>query len=113
MAPVLCQARLRDRYLPTLTPTFEKPGSDYHYCATVPHADLGAAMTRIVSKIHYGNFKLEVEDVHGHGRETVYAKVWMVLNAGLPPLDKLDLAATKANAPSAPVGRRAIPRPGK
>ena len=91
--------RLRDRYLPTLTSTFEKPGSDYRYRATVPHADLGAAMSRIVSDIRYDNFKSEVEDVQGHARESVYAKAWRVLDSGLPPLDELDLAAKKATAP--------------
>ena len=83
--------RLRDRYLPTLTEIVEKPGSDSRYRATVSHADLAAAMARIVGDIRYDNFKSEVESVQGHARESVYARVWGVLDAGLPPLDERDL----------------------
>lgn len=61
--------RLRDRYLPTLTPTLEKPGSDYRHRATASHADLGAAMAGIVNGICYDNSKSEVERVQGHARE--------------------------------------------
>ena len=48
-------------------------------------------MARIVGDIRYDNFKSEVESVQGHARESVYARVWGVLDAGLPPLDERDL----------------------
>jgi hypothetical protein len=83
--------RLRDRYLPTLTQTIEKAGSDYRYRATVSHADLAAATARIVGDIRYDNFKSEVESVQGHARESVYARVWGVLDSGLPPLNEREL----------------------
>jgi 8-oxo-dGTP pyrophosphatase MutT (NUDIX family) len=105
--------RLRDRYLPTLTPTFEKPGSDYRYRATVSHSDLGAAMAGIVSDIHYDNFKSEVDHVQGHARESVYEKVWRALDAGLPPLDELDLKTKKAAVPKVPDGRPTAPHADK
>ena len=44
-------------------------------------------MARIVADVGYDNFKSEVEKVEGRPREVVYAKVWSVLYAGLPPLD--------------------------
>ena len=79
--------RLRDRYLPDLSPTKVTPGNDYRYRASVTHEALAAAMGKIVADITYDNFKSEVERKQGHARETIYAKVWSVLNAGLPPLD--------------------------
>lgn len=105
--------RLRERYLPTLTPTYQKPGSDYLYRATVSHADFGAAMAKIVSEIQYDNFKSEVDRVQGHPRELVYTDVWSALNGGLPPLDDLDRAAKAATAPKAPGRRGTIPRADK
>lgn len=104
---------LRERYLPSLTPTFEKPGSDYRYRATVSHADLGKAMSKIVRDVCYDNFKSEVEVVQGHARESVYASVWGVLNAGLPPLDDLERSATTAPARRAPGRKRAVPKADK
>lgn len=80
--------RLREQYLPTLSATKETPNNDYRYRATVSHAELGSAMAKIVADVTYSNFKSEVEDVQGLAREQVYAKVWSVLNQGLPPLDK-------------------------
>ena len=85
--------RLRDRYLPGLTATEVTPDNDYAYRATVPHADLAEAMGRIVADITFDNFKAEVENVQGHPREVVYARVWSVLNSGLPPLDAATFSA--------------------
>lgn len=80
--------RLRESYLPELTPTRTTPDNDYRYRATVSHADLGAALARIVADITYDNFKSEVERTQGRSREVVYHDVWGVLHDGLPPLDK-------------------------
>lgn len=106
--------RLRDRYLPTLTETVERPGSDYLYRATVSHADLAAAMARIVGEIRYDNFKSEVEEVQGHARESVYARVWGVLATGLPPLDQREKEATgsgRGRPPRRSTGGHGLNRP--
>lgn len=79
---------LRARYLPGLSPTQRTPDRDYAYRATVSHAELGAAMARIVEDVTYGNFKAEVMRTQGCAREQVYAEVWSVLFDGLPPLDR-------------------------
>jgi 8-oxo-dGTP pyrophosphatase MutT (NUDIX family) len=105
--------RLRRQYLPTLSLTQETLGSDYRYRATVSHADLGAAMARIVGDIHYHNFKSEIDHVQGHARESVYAKVWSVLSVGLPPLDESDRAARAGGVSEAPGRRRTIPKADK
>ena len=90
--------RLRKRYLPALTATTLTPDNDYAYRATTEHEDLARAMGKIVADITYDNFKSEVDRAQGHPRELVYAKVWSVLNAGLPPLDAPSSAETIAEA---------------
>lgn len=79
--------RLRDRYLPGLSPTKATPDADYAYRATVTHHELAEAMTKIVADLSYDNFKSEVGRTQGHDRAHVYSEVWSVLNRGLPPLD--------------------------
>jgi len=79
--------RLRDRYLPGLSPTKTTPNNDYRYRVTVSHDELAGSMNKIVADITYDNFKSEVEHAQGLAREKVYAKVWSVLDSGLPPLD--------------------------
>lgn len=74
---------LRSRYLPSLSETIEGAGTDYRYRATVPRADLAEAMSRIVTDVTYSNFKSEVARRAGHGRESLYHRVWDVM-------DKLD-----------------------
>lgn len=85
--------RLRQQYLPGLSPTKTTPDNDYRYRATVSHQDLASAMSKIVTDITYSNFKSEVGRAQGHDRAHVYADVWSVLNNGLPTLDK---AATES-----------------
>jgi 8-oxo-dGTP pyrophosphatase MutT (NUDIX family) len=80
--------RLRQRYLPGLSPTKTSPDNDYRYRATVSHQELASAMGKIVADITYSNFKSEVGRAQGHDRAHVYSEVWSVLNRGLPPLDK-------------------------
>lgn len=109
--------RLRDRYLPGLTATQSTPRSDYAYRAKTTHAELAAAMAKIVADVTYDNFKSEVEAVQGYARESVYAEVWSVLHGGLPPLDRGDrFVATREPAapgdagPGARGARRRRPR---
>lgn len=80
--------RLRDRYLPGLSPTKMTPSNDYRYRATASHEEVASAMSKIVADVTYSNFKSEVERTQGHPREMVYAEVWSVLDRGLPPLDE-------------------------
>lgn len=79
--------RLRDRYLPNLSPTKTTPSNDYRYRATVDHVEFAGAMSKIVEDVTYSNFKSEVARAQGLPREKVYAEVWSVLNQGLPRLD--------------------------
>jgi len=71
--------RLRERYLPSLSPTIAGAGSDYRYRATVPHEKLALAMAAIVREIDYSNFKSEVSRVEGPQRAAVYHEVWDAL----------------------------------
>lgn len=93
---------LRERYLPSLSVTQVKPGTDYKYRATVSHQDLGNAMAKIVADVTYHNFKSQVEHTQGLPREKVYARVWSVLDEGLPPLDKVP--STTSVPPAAKYG---------
>ena len=70
---------LRNRYLPTLTPTVHIQGRDYPYRGFCPHADVAAAMVMIVQDIGYSNFKSQVEKEQGIDREELYSKVWGVM----------------------------------
>lgn len=71
--------RLREQYLPSLSPTIAGAGTDYRYRATVPHENLALAMAAIVRDIDYSNFKSEVAQREGPTREAVYHKVWDAL----------------------------------
>ena len=70
---------LRDRYLPSLSPTIAGAGTDYRYRATVSHEHLALAMAAIVRDIDYSNFKYEVARQQDRSREAVYHKVWDAL----------------------------------
>lgn len=70
---------LRDRYLPTLSPTQAKGGTDYPWRATTSHADFAAAMGKIALDIDYGNFKNEIAARQGKARASRYGKVWQAL----------------------------------
>lgn len=71
--------RLRERYLPELGLTQAKGGTDYRWRAMVAHADLAAAMGRIVADLHYPNFKSEVAARQGKARAHRYGEVWEAL----------------------------------
>ncbi len=70
---------LRDRYLPNLSATQAKGGTDYPWRATIPHAEFAAALGRIVMDLNYDNFKNEVAARQGKARAQRYGKVWSAL----------------------------------
>jgi hypothetical protein len=70
---------LRQQYMPSLSPTSSKGGTDYPYRATISHADFGAGMAKIGEGIKYSNFKSEVARKMGSRRSEVYHKVWDVM----------------------------------
>jgi hypothetical protein len=70
---------LRKNYMPRLSPTTEKAGSDYPYRATISHTDFAAGLAKIGQDIHYNNFKNEVAKKMGNQRSHVYHKVWQDL----------------------------------
>lgn len=71
--------QLRQKYLPTLSPTVVTPDADYRFRASVSHAALAAAMAKIVGDIGYDNFKDCVAKEQGWPRHDVYADVWEVM----------------------------------
>lgn len=71
--------RLRETYLPSLTPTVTGAGADYKYRATVQHVEFGQAVAKMIDDIDYSNFKNEVTRTQGHRRAKVYHGVWDVL----------------------------------
>lgn len=67
---------LRAQYMPELGPTVETPHNDYHFRASIAHADFARGLARLAEAIHYGNFKTAVGIAQGWGREHVYHDVW-------------------------------------
>ncbi|GLI34198.1 NUDIX domain-containing protein [Desulforhabdus amnigena] len=72
--------RLREAYMPTLSPTQHGGGTDYPYRATISHKDFAKGMKRVVEDLTYANFKSEVSKTLGQKRSQVYSKVWSVLH---------------------------------
>jgi hypothetical protein len=70
---------LRERYLPSLSATIAKAGTDYPWRATATHEATGEAMAALVRDLDYGNFKSEVAKLQGQVRATAYHQVWDVL----------------------------------
>lgn len=70
---------LRERYLPALSATQTKGGTDYSWRATVAHADFAAALGHIAMDLGYSNFKNEVAAQQGKSRASRYGKVWSAL----------------------------------
>lgn len=77
--------RLRDTYLPTLSATDDKSGSDYPFRAWAPREDVALAMAAAVRNIHYSNVKAETKRVLGADREGVMHRVWSALLSLEPP----------------------------
>lgn len=67
---------LRRNYLPDLSDTLDKAGTDYPYRATVSHAAFAEAMAKMAKGIDYSNFKDEVASQQGIQRAHVYGRVW-------------------------------------
>ncbi len=70
---------LRQKYLPQLSATQAKGGTDYPWRATVSHADFAAALGKIAMDIDYSNYKNEVSARQGKARASRYGKVWQAL----------------------------------
>jgi 8-oxo-dGTP pyrophosphatase MutT (NUDIX family) len=70
---------LREKYLPHLSATQAKGGTDYPWRATVSHADFAAALGKIAMDIDYSNYKNEVTARQGKARASRYGKVWQAL----------------------------------
>jgi 8-oxo-dGTP pyrophosphatase MutT (NUDIX family) len=70
---------LRERYLPTLSPTVKGGGTDYPYRASASHIAMAEAAAKIVKDIHYPNFKNSVAKTQGHARHDLYSEVWVAL----------------------------------
>jgi len=73
--------RLRERYLPTLSPTVVNAGTDYPFRARVARKEFSKALARMGEDIGYTNFKNEVAKVSGKGRAEIYSGVWTRLLA--------------------------------
>lgn len=71
--------RLRDRYLPALSPTEDHTGTDYPYRARARRADLAEAVRQVTAGIDYSNFKDAVGQQLGGTREELYMGVWEIL----------------------------------
>ncbi len=70
---------LREKYLPDLSPTIAKAGTDYPWRATIAHAKFAEALGKIALDIDYGNFKDAVAKRQGKSRAHRYGKVWSAL----------------------------------
>ncbi|MGU5711888.1 NUDIX hydrolase [Aeromonas caviae] len=71
--------RLRNHYLPSLSPSRDHEGTDYPWRANATAEALKEAMGAIVQEIDYTNFKNEVGLSTGHARAKRYSKVWSAL----------------------------------
>ena len=73
--------RLREQYLPELSGTIRKAGTDYPFRATVSHEAFALGLAKIGSDIRYDNFKSAVAKQMGHKRAQIYGQVWSVLHS--------------------------------
>ena len=71
--------QLRERYMPTLSPTITGGGTDYPFRATISHADFAAGMSQAIQDLAHDNFKNAVAARQGHTRAHTYGKVWSAL----------------------------------
>jgi hypothetical protein len=70
---------LRASFVPGLSSTTTKGGTDYPYRATISHAEFAAGLAKLGEAINYSNFKNEVAQKMGSGRAHIYSKVWQDL----------------------------------
>lgn len=71
--------RLRELYMPELSETMNRTGSDYLFRATISHEDFSAGLQRMGQDIDYNNFKHTVAHEMGPNRAHIYYKVWSIL----------------------------------
>lgn len=71
--------RLRNHYLPSLSPSLAHEGTDYPWRATAAPSALGEAMSAIAHDINYTNFKNEVALSLGKEQAKRYGKIWSAL----------------------------------
>ncbi|WP_368162422.1 hypothetical protein [Aeromonas sp. s6] len=103
--------RLRNHYLPSLSPSRAQSETDYPWRANASAAALKEAMSTIVQEIDYSNFKSEVGLSTGHARAKRYSKVWSAMYD--MPEDLLEPHATDFeglpwSSPSSTRGNRRI-----
>ena len=70
---------LRKSFMPGLSPTTTKGGTDYPYRATINHGEFAAGLAKLGETINYSNFKNEVAEKMGSQRAHTYSKVWQDL----------------------------------
>ena len=71
--------RLRQEFMPELSPTITGGGTDYPYRASISHEDFSCGLSKIALSLRYSNFKNEVAKLLGHRRASLYGEVWSVL----------------------------------
>ena len=71
--------RLRTSFMPELSATITKKGTDYPFRATINRQAFAKGMARIGESIDYHNFKDEVADRMGLERAHTYHHVWSAL----------------------------------
>ncbi len=64
--------------IPSIEP-FEDPTADYRWRALVRRVDWVGAVSELAAEIDYPNFKNAVGERQGHGRASIYSKVWKAL----------------------------------
>jgi hypothetical protein len=71
---------LQERYLPQMGPIQEGVGTDYRYRTTTSKSEFANALLQIGLNIDYDNFKDSVFENQGRKRQTLYHRVWTVLD---------------------------------
>ena len=71
--------RLRTNFMPELSATISKAGTDYPFRATISQQAFAKGMASIGGSIDYHNFKDEVAAKMGKKRADTYSKVWSAL----------------------------------
>jgi len=71
--------RLRANFMPELSATISKKGTDYPFRATIDQQAFAKGMTLIGESIDYHNFKDEVAETMGSDRAHTYHHVWSAL----------------------------------
>ncbi len=82
--------RLRDEYLPELSPTTASAHTDYAYRGTCTKEQFASAAAKIALAIDYTNFKDEVTRVQGDDRHDIYSEVWWV-NLQMKKIDRKEM----------------------